>query len=109
MLKKTFYLNDVRVDHPVVHVFEHPHRTDNLPQTKSDSQQKNKTSVFDLGVRHALLDRGEVYHNNRKSILEADLHDLNFQSAFDAPQKTYSGTLAYRYGHLRSENLNPLV
>ena len=68
LLSKTWYMDDVTINHPVVHVFVDAHGTDNLPQTKS-SNQKSNTSIFDLGVRHALLDNGEVYYNNRKSAL----------------------------------------
>ena len=100
-------MDDVTINHPVVRVFIDAHGTDNLPQTKS-SNQKSNTSIFDLGVRHALLDNGEVYYNNKKSVMNADLHDLNFQSAFDASQKKYSGTLSYKNGHLNLENFNPI-
>lgn len=107
LLHKTWYVDDATLDHPVVRVFVDQHGTDNLPQTKS-SQQQSHTSVFDLGVRHAQLNNGEVYYNNRKSVLDADLHDLQFQSAFDTSQTRYSGTLSYRDGHLKMENFNPI-
>jgi translocation and assembly module TamB len=108
LLHRNWYVNEVRVDHPVVQVFVDKKGIDNLPQTKSGGQ-KNKTSIFDLGIRHALLERGEVYYNNRKSVLYADLHDLNFQSGFDPSQKRYAGTLGYRNGTLRLETFNPMV
>jgi translocation and assembly module TamB len=108
LLHRNWYVNEVRVDHPVVQVFVDKRGVDNVPQTKSGGQ-KNKTSIFDLGVRHVLLDRGEIYYNNRKSVLYADLHDLNFQSTFDPPLKRYAGTLGYRNGTLRLETFNPMV
>lgn len=107
LLHTTWYVDDATVDHPVVRVFVDQHGTDNLPQTKS-SQQQSQTSVFDLGVRHAQLNSGEVYYNNRKSVLDADLHDLQFRSAFDASQTRYSGSLSYRDGHLKMENFDPV-
>jgi translocation and assembly module TamB len=107
VLSKTWYMDDVTIDHPVVRVFIDAHGTDNLPQTKS-SNQKSNTNIFDLGVRHALLDNGEVYYNNKKSVMNADLHDLNFQSAFDNSQRRYSGTLSYKDGRLNLENFNPI-
>ena len=108
LLRRTFYLNDVQLDHPVVRVFVDRRGTDNLPKSKS-SGQKSNTSVFDLGVRHALLDRGEVYYNDRKSALDADLHDLTFRAAFDPAQKRYTGSLSYRDGHLKMATYNPLA
>ena len=44
--------------------------------------------MFDLGIRHLLLERGEIYYNNRKSELSADLHDLALQSSFALLTKT---------------------
>ncbi len=100
LLGRTWYLKDIQVDHPVVRVFVDAHGTDNLPQTSTGSGQ-SQTNVFDLGVRHAQLTRGEVYYNNRKSVLEADLHDLTLRSAFHPAQREYTGQLGYSDGHLR--------
>ncbi len=107
LLRRSYYLHDVQLDHPVLRVFVDKKGTDNLPKTKSGGQKSN-TSVFDLGVRHALLDRGEVYYNNRKSVLDADLHDLTFRAAFDPEQQRYRGSLSYRDGHLKMSTYNPL-
>ncbi|MBV9147097.1 MAG: AsmA family protein, partial [Acidobacteria bacterium] len=107
LLSRTWYMDDVTIDHPVVRLFIDKHGTDNLPQTKS-SNQKSNTSIFDLGVRHALLDKGEIYYNDRKSVMDADLHDLNFQSAFAPSDKRYSGNISYKDGHLHLENFNPI-
>jgi hypothetical protein len=56
-----------------------------------------------------LLDRGEVYYNDRKSALSADLHDLHFQSSFDPAETRYSGVLSYRDGHVHLQNTNRIV
>lgn len=106
LLRRTWYLNDVTLEHPVVRVMVNQNGDDNLPKSKSSGQ--SNTNVFDLGVRHAKLDRGEIYYNDRKSVLDADLHDLAIQSAFDTGTKSYSGTLRYRDGHLKMGNYNPI-
>ena len=108
LLRRSFYVDDITVDHPVVRVFVDKKGTDNLPQTKKNNSQ-SQTNIFDLGVRHALLDRGEVYYNNFKSALDADLHDVTFRSAFDQAQNTYSGTLSYRNGRVKMGTWNPLL
>ena len=64
--------------------------------------------MFDLGIRHLLLERGEIYYNNRKSELSADVHDLALQSSFALLTKSYSGTLSYRDGHLQLQNANSI-
>jgi translocation and assembly module TamB len=107
LLRRTWHLNGIRMDHPVVRMFVDRHGTDNLPQTKKTGSNQ-KTNIFDLGVRHALLNNGEVYYNNRKSVMNADLHDLMFQAAFDPARQSYSGTLGYRDGHLTLGAYNPI-
>ncbi len=107
LLRQTWYLKDIEVDHPVVRVFVDAHGTDNLPKPKSSGSSSN-TNIFDLGVRHAVLNKGEVYYNNRKSVLDADLHDLTFQASFDVVKQSYSGSFGYRNGHLKMETYNPM-
>src|SRR5262249_9722238 len=107
LVSKTWYMDDVAVNHPGGRGFVDGRGTDKLPQAQSRGD-KSKASIFQLGVRHALLDNGEIYYNNRKSVMNADLHDLNFQSGFDPSQKKYSGTLSYKDGHLKLENFNPI-
>ena len=56
-----------------------------------------------------LLDRGEVYYNDRKMPLSADLHDLTFRSSYDgANGGRYYGTLSYRDGHLQYGTYAPV-
>ncbi len=106
LLHRQWYLNDVQVDRPVARIFEDKLGRDNLPKTKSTGQ--SHTSVFDLGVRHAVLRQGTVYYNNRKSALDADLHDLEFLAGFSPGRRQYSGTLSYRDGHLQFGNYAPM-
>ena len=108
LLQREWYVRNIAIDHPVAHVFEDPQGTDNLPQTKKSNSQSH-ADLFQLGVRHALLDRGEVYYNNRKSVLDADLHDLAFQARFDPAQQRYSGSISYREGHLQIQNYRPMA
>jgi translocation and assembly module TamB len=107
VLHQKWHLSEVTVSHPVARVFVDKQGNDNLPQTKSSGQSSN-TSIFDLAVQHALIERGELYYNNRKSVLDADLHNVDFQSGFDAAGKKYSGRLAYSNGRLRMENFDTI-
>ncbi|MBV8207396.1 MAG: translocation/assembly module TamB domain-containing protein [Acidobacteria bacterium] len=108
LLHRSWYVNDIAIDRPVVRVLEDGNGRDNLPQMASSSNQQSNTNVFDLGIRHATLSNGEAWYNNRKAQLDADLHDLTFRSEFDARQKKYAGTLSYRDGHLKMGAYNPL-
>lgn len=108
LFSRQFYINDVSVQHPVVRIFVDSKGVNNLPKSKSEKKSSNQTNIFDLGIRHAKLEGGELYYNNKKSILEADLHDLNFQSVFDTNEQKYSGTLSYKNGHLKLEKYDTI-
>ena len=107
LFSQTWYLKNIAIDHPVVHVFVADTGDTNLPKPKSSGQ--SQTSVFDLGIRHVMLGKGEVYYNDQKSALDADLHNLQFESRFDPGPKRYSGGLGYTDGKIHFQNLNPMV
>ena len=107
ILHKKWYLSSLRLDRPVAKVFTDAHGISNIPKLKSSGGSSN-TSVFDLGVRHAMLVNGEVYYNDRQSVISADMHDLEFRAAFDSSRQQYAGTLSYSDGHLSAGSLSPL-
>ena len=107
LLSQTWYVNDIVVDHPVIHLYIDKAGNTNIPNPQSSGQSSN-TNVFDLGIRHVSLTNGEVYLNDRKTDLNADLHDLDLRSAFDTSNQSYSGSLAYRDGHLNFGAYEPV-
>jgi translocation and assembly module TamB len=111
LLHKQWYLNDIRIEHPVVRILAGKDGHTNLPAagSKNTKPGESQTSIFDLGIRHLLLERGEIYYNDRKNELSADLHDLSLQSSFELLMRRYSGTLSYRDGHLQLKDANPVV
>ena len=108
LLKEKWYLDNFVVDQPVVKIFADAHGVTNIPTIKSSGSSSSNTSLFDLGVRHAVLDRGEVFYNNRQSVLSADLHNVDFRSTFDSSQQKYSGKLSYSDGRLQSGTFKPV-
>jgi translocation and assembly module TamB len=105
LLHKAWYVGDVRIERPVVRIFTDRDGRTNLPPPKQEKRgARANMDVFDLGIRHLLLERGEIYYNNRKGEISADLHDLMLQSGFEPLTKSYSGTLSYRDGHLQLQN-----
>lgn len=97
IFQKKWYLSDVRLDRPVVQVFVDKNGNSNLPKPKP-SNSKSNTTIFDLGIRHAVLDHGEIFYNAQKSALSADVHNLNLNATFSEPSKMYSGNLNYANG-----------
>jgi translocation and assembly module TamB len=108
VLQRKWYLDSFVVDRPVVKVFTDAHGVTNIPVIKSSGSGNSNTSIFDLGIRHAVLDQGEVYYNNRQSVLSADLHNVDFRASFDSTQQKYSGRLNYSDGHLQSGSFKPI-
>jgi translocation and assembly module TamB len=96
ILRRTWYLDNFRIDRPVVQIFVDSQGISNVPTLKT--RNSSDTTVFDLGIRHAVLDHGELYYNNRPSALDVDLHDLEFRASYNGALNKYTGRLAYSNG-----------
>ncbi|MGZ4813867.1 MAG: translocation/assembly module TamB domain-containing protein [Terriglobales bacterium] len=108
IFNRQWYLNEITINEPVVQVLVDQNGHSNVPQMQSSGSSSN-TNIFDLGIRHALLDRGVVLYNNYKSVMEADLHDLDLRAHFNTGDRSYAGTLAYNDGHLRMADYNTIA
>src|SRR2546430_4960976 len=65
LLRKKVDLSEIVLRHPVVNFQVRKDGTTNLPTPpKSNS---NTTNLFDLGIRHVLLEHGEIYYNDVKT------------------------------------------
>ena len=108
LVQRSWYMNSVQIDRPIVHLYVDEHGVSNLPKLKSSGTSSSNTSIFDLAIRRAMLDRGEIYYNDRRNLLSADLHDLEFQASYNVLFQKYSGKLSYSDGHLISGSLRPI-
>ncbi len=107
VLHRQWNLDNVKVDHPVVHLIVDSAGENNLP--KPQSSGNSNTNIFDLAIQHILLDSGEVYYNDRKSSLNADLRDLQLRSNYDGLDGgRYFGSLSYHNGHLEYGSYDPV-
>jgi translocation and assembly module TamB len=106
ILHRKWYLDNFQVDQPVVQVVVDKSGVSNIPTIKSSNSSSN-TSIFDLGVRHASLNRGEVFCNSRPASINADLHNVDFQASFDDSLKKYSGHLQYADGNVLYGTFHP--
>jgi translocation and assembly module TamB len=103
---RKWYFDDIRVDKPVARIFTDAQGISNLPTLKSSGG--THTNIFELGVRHASLQGGELYENDKKIPLDAELHDVNFSSSFNFASQEYSGSLSYQDGQLQFGSFNPI-
>ncbi len=86
MLHRQWNLSDLTMEHPVARVLVNPNGSTNLPKGNGQDQ----ASIFDIGIRHVTISQGEIYYNDRKSVIDADFHDLALQSSFSPALKRYS-------------------
>ena len=94
-----WYFDSIRVDNPVAHIYVDKNGNSNIPTIKSSNSNSN-TSVFDLGIRRAVLTNGAVFYNDQPKAIAVDLSDVQLNSTFDAALKKYSGSLAYSDGQI---------
>ena len=89
LLRKKVDLSEIVLRHPVVNLQVRKDGTTNLP-TPPKSNSNTSTNLFDLGIRHVLLEHGEIYYNDVKTPLEAELHDvqLELKSEFARDRKS---------------------
>lgn len=105
VLRLEWNLSSITVDHPVVHIVagEQVETNASPPQT-SDNFPEN---LFQLAVQHAVIDGADIYYNNRKSSLNADVRDMRFQARHDnAAGGRYTGKLEYEHGNLQFGSTN---
>ena len=101
-------LSNIEVDHPVVHMYVDKVGKNNLPTPKKSNSNSN-TNLFDLAIKRAALRNGEVYYNDRKADLDANLLDVEFQSSYDPGNNgRYYGTLGYKQGNLHFGQYSPV-
>ncbi len=108
LLHMKWYLSTVQLDHPVVQVLVDKHGVSNIPTPPPSNSQSN-TSIFDLGIRRAILDQGEVFYNSEPQPLSADLQDVEFRAGFTPANQVFSGWLQYTQGRVLYGTFAPFV
>jgi translocation and assembly module TamB len=101
-------LRELLVDRPVVYLQVNRQGNNNIPPSPP-SKSGNSASVFDLAVEHTQITNGEINYNDRKTPLDADLHDLGTNIRFNSLAKRYEGNLSYGRGSVRYGQYAPLA
>jgi translocation and assembly module TamB len=101
LLKQKWYLSEVTIHHGVAQVKVDAKGNNNLPKPGSSSTSSNGIQpLFDLAIRNAALDKGEIYYNDLKLELDGDVRELMLNAGFDPARNDYRGQVAYSDGHL---------
>jgi translocation and assembly module TamB len=109
IFSRKWYLSNVTLNHPVAQIFVDKDGVSNLPKIKSSGEGSSSTTIFDLGIRHAVLDHGVIFYNDRPATLSADVRDLDLDASFNDLVQSYSGKMAYTDGHLEYGTWRPLT
>src|SRR6266852_5670072 len=107
LLRKKIDLNEIILRHPVVNLLVKKDGTTNLP-TPPKSSSNGSANPFDLGIQHLLLSNGEIYYNDVKTPLDAELHDVQLELKSEFASKGYDGPLSYRDGRFQYGDMKPL-
>ena len=108
LIHHTVDLNEITVEHPVIHLISYKNGQSNIPQPKVPKNQNKPLNVFDLGIKHVVLAKGEIYYNEEKTPIAAELHDLRTEVRYDWANSRYNGSMSYHAGELRVGKSKPL-
>ena len=61
LLGRKVSLDEIVIDHPVVHLRVDKAGHSNIPQPPVQSKQSKPVDIFNIAIRHFLLNRGEIY------------------------------------------------
>ncbi len=96
-------LGELVLDQAVLRVRIDSQGRSNLPSPRQSSNKSVPDTIFDLNVRNCAIHSGEIYYNDARVPLEADLHDLKFESRSRPFTGEYAGSLSYDKGRLMAQ------
>lgn len=107
-LRRKIDLREIRIEHPVVHIWVDADGRSNLPEPKRPTKDGKPMDIFDMAVKSFVLQRGEFYYNDAHVPLHAELHELQTQIQFDPTRIQYKGFVGYRHGRFQIADLNAM-
>jgi translocation and assembly module TamB len=99
LLDRQLQLSELLIEHPVAHITVGRDGNSNFPNPPTTP--KSNTTIWTLAVARSRLTRGEIFYNNQKSLLDADLYNLNTEIGFDPALTRYRGSISYQNGTLK--------
>jgi translocation and assembly module TamB len=106
LLYHRLILNEVIVEHPVVHTGVDLEGENNIPQ--HSATPINDGSRFDVNINHLLISNGEINYNHEKLPLDAELYDFGTDIQIDSHAKSYRGWISYHNARLEYRDFAPL-
>jgi translocation and assembly module TamB len=109
LLHKQFGLSELIVDHPVVHLYVDREGHSNVPQPAPAKPGGSSFNLFNFTIAHAELNNGEIFVNDKKSAVDADVYNLNANVDYNSLLSKYHGSLGYNDGRVRYAGYAPLT
>ncbi len=109
LLNKKWHVRDLIVDRPIVRLAVDRAGENNLPKPQKKDSSSSSMNIFDLAIRELRLNQGEIYYNDQKTPLEADLHTLTLSANYNPAQNKYSGELSYNNGKVVYGDYAPIA
>ncbi len=100
LLNRKWHVRNIFIDRPVVRLAVNNAGENNLPRAPKENARSGMTKVFDLAIRELRLERGEIYDNDQKTPLSAEVHDFAVNANYDPAENKYSGELGYDKGKI---------
>jgi translocation and assembly module TamB len=107
VLHRKLNLSELLIEHPSVHLEVNSEGRSNIPQP-SPSQSSNPTNIFEFEIGHVSLMHGEIDYADRKTPVDADLHNLGTNIIFEPSAARYRGSISYENGNLRYGEYAPV-
>ena len=100
LLRRKWHVRNILIEHPVARLAVSKAGESNLPQPPKKSTSSGSTNIFDLAIRELKLSHGEIYYNDRKIPMDAEVRDFALNANYDPTQSRYSGDLGYDHGKI---------
>jgi translocation and assembly module TamB len=106
--QRKFNLDELLIAHPVAYVRVNRAGANNIPKPPAVPAGNSTVNIFQLAVGHFQILNGEVNYNDKKTPLDADLHELDLNTHFDSGASSYVGSISYNNGHVRYAQYAPM-
>ena len=100
LLRRKWHVRNILIEHPVVRLAVSKAGESNLPRPPRKNTSSGNTNIFDLAIRELKLGRGEIYYNDRKIPMDAEVRDFALNAGYDPVGNRYMGDLGYNNGKI---------
>jgi translocation and assembly module TamB len=110
LLKRTIGIEEIVLDHPVLHLVVDARGDTNLPQSRPAANRSvSPDTLFDLAIGRIAIHSGEIHYNDEEIPLSAELDNFRLQIQRNLLAARYEGSLAYEEGRITAKQFNPLA